>query len=259
MIIDRAEKFTIIGNTILQDPSISLKSKGIASLLFSLGDGWEFSVERLMAYSKDGRDAVRAALLELETHGYLRREQNRARGKFGDSDYILSENSMLSEPMSENPTSGNPTTYKTTIYKTPLNKTTNIEESSLHSDSSFCPDAGNPASGQKEGGGDVFIELPLIGGKIAKVPESYVAQLQELYQAIDVHEEIRKAKAWLISNPKNGKKDWKRFLNGWLSRAQDKAPTSQPSLPARRHQGNLGRDYNPHNDFSDVKATKYEI
>lgn len=44
------------------------------------------------------------------------------------------------------------------------------------------------------------------------------------YPAIDVRQEILKAKAWLVSNPKNRKSDIKRFLNSWLSKAQDSAP-----------------------------------
>ena len=44
------------------------------------------------------------------------------------------------------------------------------------------------------------------------------------YPAINVEAEIAKAAAWIVANPKNTKKQWGRFLNGWLSRAQDKAP-----------------------------------
>jgi hypothetical protein len=44
------------------------------------------------------------------------------------------------------------------------------------------------------------------------------------YPAVDVMAEIKKAAAWLVANPKNKKSDYPRFLNGWLSRAQDRAP-----------------------------------
>lgn len=44
------------------------------------------------------------------------------------------------------------------------------------------------------------------------------------YPAIDVLAEIKKAGAWLVANPKNRKSDYPRFLNGWLSRAQNRAP-----------------------------------
>lgn len=44
------------------------------------------------------------------------------------------------------------------------------------------------------------------------------------YPAIDVTSELNKIAAWVVANPKNVKKQWGRFINGWLSRAQDKAP-----------------------------------
>jgi hypothetical protein len=47
---------------------------------------------------------------------------------------------------------------------------------------------------------------------------------KDAYPAIDVEAEIRRAAAWLVSNPKNRKKQLERFINGWLSRAQERAP-----------------------------------
>ena len=44
------------------------------------------------------------------------------------------------------------------------------------------------------------------------------------YPALDVPREIAAADAWLVANPKNKKSDGARFLNGWLARAQERAP-----------------------------------
>ncbi len=46
---------------------------------------------------------------------------------------------------------------------------------------------------------------------------------KEAYPNVDLDIEIRKAKAWLISNPGNAKKDFMKFLNNWLARAMDKS------------------------------------
>jgi hypothetical protein len=46
----------------------------------------------------------------------------------------------------------------------------------------------------------------------------------EAYPAINLETETAKALSWLLSNPKNKKSDFKRFLNNWMLRAQDKAP-----------------------------------
>jgi len=70
------------------------------------------------------------------------------------------------------------------------------------------------------------------------VTQEHLEQWAKAYPAIDVRTQILRAAAWQKANPKNRKKDCERFLNGWLSRAQDKAPRvqgqDQPGPPARR-------------------------
>lgn len=118
IIENRDTRFSIVGNTMLQDPGLSLKAKGLAALIFSLGDGWEISIERLMAYSKDGKDATKAAVQELEKAGYLAREQTRdPRGLLGDMDYRISDYPMTINPLTEYPTTDKPPTNKITINK----------------------------------------------------------------------------------------------------------------------------------------------
>lgn len=55
------------------------------------------------------------------------------------------------------------------------------------------------------------------------VPDLLKTQWGQAYPAIDVDGEMQKAAAWLLSNPKNLKSNYAKFLNGWFSRAQDKA------------------------------------
>ena len=74
---------------------------------------------------------------------------------------------------------------------------------------------------------EVFISLPLVTGSGSfDVTLDYLNSLRNLYPAIDVEQEFRKMYAWLDSNPKNRKTERgiKRFITGWLGRAQDKAP-----------------------------------
>jgi hypothetical protein len=47
---------------------------------------------------------------------------------------------------------------------------------------------------------------------------------QRAYPALSLDAELARAAAWLIANPKNKKSNYARFLTGWLSRAQDRAP-----------------------------------
>jgi uncharacterized protein YdaU (DUF1376 family) len=57
------------------------------------------------------------------------------------------------------------------------------------------------------------------------IPSSIKTGFLTAYPAIKLDAEIAKAHAWVLSHPKNRKSNWGRFLNNWLQKAQDKAPT----------------------------------
>ena len=73
---------------------------------------------------------------------------------------------------------------------------------------------------------EVFIQLPLNTGEMFDVTMDYVAEKKALYPAVDVEQELRKMRGWLDDNPVNRKtsRGIKRFINGWLTRAQDRSP-----------------------------------
>lgn len=78
-----ATGFTQVPNTILTDPRISAKAKGIWAYLASKPTGWDFSSERIAKEFADGRDSIRAGLRELESVGLLKRTtSNAADGQF---------------------------------------------------------------------------------------------------------------------------------------------------------------------------------
>ena len=56
------------------------------------------------------------------------------------------------------------------------------------------------------------------------IPEPLLKKWAEAYPAVSVSQELAKASAWILSNPKNRKSQYARFLTGWISRAQDRAP-----------------------------------
>lgn len=84
--------YTIIRNTALRNPKLSLRAKGMLALMLSFSPGWRYSTRHLQTLSTEGRDAVRATVRELEEHGYVRREQTRDEtGKVGPVEYLVTD------------------------------------------------------------------------------------------------------------------------------------------------------------------------
>ena len=72
---DKSSNFTVVNNTYIRDTSLSLKAKGLMTVLLSLPKKWDFSIRGLETLSEDGKAGVRTAVLELEEHGYLKRRK----------------------------------------------------------------------------------------------------------------------------------------------------------------------------------------
>jgi len=70
--------FTIIPNRVLRDDALSYRARGLLMYLLSQPEDWQISSGRLAIESGEGRDAIRRALMELRTVGYLEltREQD---------------------------------------------------------------------------------------------------------------------------------------------------------------------------------------
>ena len=81
--IEHRERYTIIANQSLRDPRLSFRATGVMAYLLSFQDDVVLSGRNLCQDKREGRDAVLAALAELENAGYLRRERAQVeRGKW---------------------------------------------------------------------------------------------------------------------------------------------------------------------------------
>ena len=69
--VEKNKNYTVMSNYHLRDKRLSLKAKGLLSLMLSLPKEWDYSINGLITLSKDGRDGVRAALNELKTAQYV--------------------------------------------------------------------------------------------------------------------------------------------------------------------------------------------
>ena len=74
------ERFTVIGNHLAQHQALSLLAIGLGVHIQSLSKGARVDIKSLAARFPEGTTRIAAALRELETHGYLRRERQRIPG-----------------------------------------------------------------------------------------------------------------------------------------------------------------------------------
>ncbi len=90
--VQRTRDYTVMSNYHLKDKNLTLKSKGLLSMILSLPDEWNYTTRGLAAICKEGVDAIGSALKELETAGYIVRHQLRgANGRITDTEYIIFE------------------------------------------------------------------------------------------------------------------------------------------------------------------------
>ena len=130
--VERTQNYTVMSNYHLRDKTISFKAKGLLSLMLSLPEDWDYTLAGLARISLEGKDAIRAAVVELEKAGYVQRRQTTDKaGKFGSNEYIIREYPVSHEPPPEGPSSasplsGNPMTEEPSTASTQTEKATQI-------------------------------------------------------------------------------------------------------------------------------------
>lgn len=69
--VNKNKNYTVMSNYHLQDKNLSLKAKGLLSIMLSLPDDWDYSIKGLVSICKEGETAVTSTLDELKECGYL--------------------------------------------------------------------------------------------------------------------------------------------------------------------------------------------
>ena len=120
MRVNKTNNFTVMSNYHFKEKKMSLKAKGLLSLMLSLPDSWDYSVLGLVALSKDGKDSVMSALAELEKFGYLTRERlTNDKGQFAGVEYNIFEEPQQKKPDAEKQNEGKQNTEKRDEEKPP--------------------------------------------------------------------------------------------------------------------------------------------
>ena len=155
--IEKTRDYTVMSNHHLKDRTLTLKSKGLLSMMLSLPDEWNYTTRGLAAICREGVDSIGAALKELENHGYIRRTQLRdEKGKITDTEYVIYEMPQCEPPSSpgtplpgtakpytENPDMGVPDTAEP-CTENPAQLNTNQTKTDLSSTELSNPIQSNP-------------------------------------------------------------------------------------------------------------------
>ena len=138
--IEKTKDYTVMANHHLRNKELSLKAKGLLSLMLSLPEDWDYTVKGLAYICKDGIDSINGAIKELEVTGYMSRQRVRNdKGQLANTEYTIREYPKATDndtppaegeptqekPIWENPTQADPTqeephqlnTYLQTIDK----------------------------------------------------------------------------------------------------------------------------------------------
>lgn len=86
------DNYTTMSNYHLKDKNISLKAKGLLSIMLSLPEEWHYSVDGLTTICKESKNTVNSVLKELEDNGYLLRQRKYVDGKISEWEYLIFEN-----------------------------------------------------------------------------------------------------------------------------------------------------------------------
>lgn len=96
--IEKTNNYTVMSNYHLREREMSLKAKGLLSLMLSLPNDWDYTIEGLVTICKENETAVKSTLNELKDFGYL--EILKVQNKKGQFEY---EYNIYEKPQSKKP------------------------------------------------------------------------------------------------------------------------------------------------------------
>lgn len=93
--INKNKNYTTISNYHLKDTNLSLKAKGLLSLMLSLPNNWDYSVAGLTNICLESKNTINDILNELEKNNYLIRKRIYKDGKICEWEYNIYESKNL--------------------------------------------------------------------------------------------------------------------------------------------------------------------
>ena len=217
--VEKTKGYTVMSNHHLKNRALSLRAKGLLSLMLSLPDDWSYTMKGLAVISLEGIDAIRQAIAELEKHGYVERTRVRdEKGCLRGTEYVVYEQPpaqaqdstdgqteceeptqdkpvlenpildnptldipTLENPMQDSPTLGNPTQLNTNVRKTNPSSTNPTKERAAANPNQSNPNQSyRPTEGVRDGMRMGWDEMGLAAA--ASLRESVLDQIS--YEAL---------------------------------------------------------------------------
>ena len=216
--MNKSSDYTVMSNTHLKEKNMSLKAKGLLSLMLSLRDDWEYSVEGLVSICKESEVAVKSALNELKKFNYLKVTKllpNQT--ETGRIEYIYD--------IFEKPQQG---IEKQGVENLGV-EILDVEIQALENQGQLNTKELNTKDIYNAPSNEIATEPPVIefilnDKTYYPITQKQVDKWSELYPNVDIMQQLRKMCGWLDANPRNRKTKGGilKFVNGWLAREQDK-------------------------------------
>ena len=221
--MNKSSDYTVMSNAHLKEKNMSLKAKGLLSLMLSLRDDWEYSVEGLVSICKESEVAVKSALNELKKFNYLKVTKllpNQT--ETGRIEYIYD---IFEKPQQGIEKQGveNLGVEILDVEIQALENQGQLNTKELNTKELNTKDIYNAPSNEIATEPPV-IEFILNDKTYYPITQKQVDKWSELYPNVDVMQQLRKMCGWLDANPRNRKTKGGilKFVNGWLAREQDK-------------------------------------
>lgn len=145
MAVIRANKnrdFSIVSNHYIRDKNLSLKAKGLLTVVFTLPDDWDYSTEGLIAICKEGKEAITSVTKELKEFSYLKIIE--VRNDKGQFEYVWeffekpnSDNQNIDKPTLEKPNTEKPYTVNPPQYNTNKSNTNILNTKELRTNNNY--------------------------------------------------------------------------------------------------------------------------
>lgn len=92
--VEKNKNYTTMSNYHLKERKMSLKAKGLMSMMLSLPEDWDYSIAGLVAICKENETAIKTTLDELKEFGYLqviKKMPNQTESGRFEYEYVLYE------------------------------------------------------------------------------------------------------------------------------------------------------------------------